>query len=106
MVKAVLDNLKEAKPKNHFAVGIEEDVTNCSLDYNHAFRNAMDGTYEAMFYGLGSDGTVGANKNSIKIIGEKTDNYAQAYFVYDSKKAGTITISHLRFGNKPISAPT
>ena len=105
MAKAVLDNLKKAKPKNHFVVGIKEDVTNCSLDYDPAFRNAMDGTYEAMFYGLGSDGTVGANKNTIKIIGETTKNYAQAYFVYDSKKAGTITTSHLRFGKKAISAP-
>jgi pyruvate-ferredoxin/flavodoxin oxidoreductase len=105
MAKAVLDNLKKAKPKNHYVVGIKEDVTNCSLDYNPEFRNAMDGTYEAMFYGLGSDGTVGANKNTIKIIGETTKNFAQAYFVYDSKKAGTITISHLRFGKKTINAP-
>ncbi|MDD2899518.1 MAG: pyruvate:ferredoxin (flavodoxin) oxidoreductase [Desulfuromonadaceae bacterium] len=105
MAKAVLDNLKKAKPKNHYVVGVKEDVTNCSLDYNPDFRNPMDGTYEAMFYGLGSDGTVGANKNTIKIIGETTKNFAQAYFVYDSKKAGTITISHLRFGKKTISAP-
>jgi len=105
MAKSVLDNLKKAKPKNHFVVGIKEDVTNCSLDYTPSFRNAMDGTYEAMFYGLGSDGTVGANKNTIKIIGETTKNFAQAYFVYDSKKAGTITISHLRFGKKAITAP-
>jgi pyruvate-ferredoxin/flavodoxin oxidoreductase len=105
MAKSVLDNLKKAKPKNHFVVGIKEDVTNCSLEYNPSFRNAMDGTYEAMFYGLGSDGTVGANKNTIKIIGETTKNFAQAYFVYDSKKAGTITTSHLRFGKKAITAP-
>ena len=105
MVKSVLDNLKNAKPKNHFVVGIREDVTNCSLDYNPDFRNTMEGTYEAMFYGLGSDGTVGANKNTIKIIGETTNNFAQAYFVYDSKKAGTITTSHLRFGKKAIHAP-
>ena len=105
MVKSVLDNLKNAKPKNHFVVGIKEDVTNCSLDYNPDFRNTMEGTYEAMFYGLGSDGTVGANKNTIKIIGETTNNFAQAYFVYDSKKAGTITTSHLRFGKKAIHAP-
>ncbi|MHB8121662.1 MAG: pyruvate:ferredoxin (flavodoxin) oxidoreductase [Desulfuromonadaceae bacterium] len=105
MAKAVLDNLKKAKPKNHYVVGINEDVTNCSLDFNPEFRTAMDGTYEAMFYGLGSDGTVGANKNTIKIIGETTKNFAQAYFVYDSKKAGTITISHLRFGKKAINAP-
>jgi pyruvate-ferredoxin/flavodoxin oxidoreductase len=105
MAKSVLDNLKKAKPKNHFVVGIKEDVTNCSLEYTPSFRNAMDGTYEAMFFGLGSDGTVGANKNTIKIIGETTKNFAQAYFVYDSKKAGTITISHLRFGKKAITAP-
>jgi pyruvate-ferredoxin/flavodoxin oxidoreductase len=105
MAKAVLDNLKKAKPKNHYVVGVKEDVTNCSLDYNPDFRNPMGGTYEAMFYGLGSDGTVGANKNTIKIIGETTKNFAQAYFVYDSKKAGTITISHLRFGKKAINAP-
>ena len=105
MAKSVLDNLKKAKPKNHFVVGIKEDVTNCSLNYNPSYRNAMDGTYEAMFYGLGSDGTVGANKNTIKIIGETTKNFAQAYFVYDSKKAGTITTSHLRFGKKAIHAP-
>ena len=105
MAKSVLDNLKKAKPKNHFVVGIKEDVTNCSLDYTPSFRTAMEGTYEAMFFGLGSDGTVGANKNTIKIIGETTKNFAQAYFVYDSKKAGTITISHLRFGKKAINAP-
>ena len=105
MAKSVLDNLKKAKPKNHFVVGIKEDVTNCSLEFNPAYRNAMEGTYEAMFYGLGSDGTVGANKNTIKIIGETTKNFAQAYFVYDSKKAGTITTSHLRFGKKAIHAP-
>jgi pyruvate-ferredoxin/flavodoxin oxidoreductase len=105
MAKSVLDNLKNDKPRNHFVVGIKEDVTNCSLDYDTDFRNPMDGTYEAMFYGLGSDGTVGANKNTIKIIGETTDNNAQAYFVYDSKKAGTITTSHLRFGKKAIIAP-
>jgi pyruvate-ferredoxin/flavodoxin oxidoreductase len=105
MAKAVFDNLSEAKPKKNFVVGINEDVTNSSLYYDPAFRTAMEGTYEAMFYGLGSDGTVGANKNTIKIIGEATDNNAQAYFVYDSKKAGTITTSHLRFGKGAISAP-
>jgi pyruvate-ferredoxin/flavodoxin oxidoreductase len=105
MAKAVFDNLKQVKPMKNFVVGINEDVTGSSLDYNPAFRNPMTGTYAAMFYGLGSDGTVGANKNTIKIIGETTDNYAQAYFVYDSKKAGTITISHLRFGKEPINAP-
>jgi len=105
MAKAVFDNLKLKRPKNHFVVGINEDVTGCSLDYNPSFRTPMTETYEAMFYGLGSDGTVGANKNSIKIIGETTKNYAQAYFVYDSKKAGSITTSHLRFGRKPINSP-
>ena len=105
MAKAVFDNLNAAKPKNHFVVGINDDVTGCSLDYDPSFHNPMDGVYEAMFYGLGSDGTVGANKNSIKIIGETTDNYAQGYFVYDSKKAGSITTSHLRFGKKYIRAP-
>src|SRR5450631_2070053 len=105
MAKAVLDNLKKAKPKNNFVVGINDDVMNSSLDFDPSFRTAMEGTYEAMFFGLGSDGTVGANKNTIKIIGETTKNFAQAYFVYDSKKAGTITISHLRFGKKAIHAP-
>jgi len=105
MVKAVFDNLKQPKPKKNFVVGINEDVTNSSLPYDPGFRTAMDGIYEAMFYGLGSDGTVGANKNTIKIIGETTDNNAQAYFVYDSKKAGTITTSHLRFGRQAINAP-
>ncbi len=105
MAKAVLDNLKAKNPKNKFVVGIEEDVTNCSLKVDYSFTNPMPGTYEAMFFGLGSDGTVGANKNSIKIIGEETSNNAQAYFVYDSKKAGSMTTSHLRFGKKPIRAP-
>jgi pyruvate-ferredoxin/flavodoxin oxidoreductase len=105
MAKAVFDNLCQAKPKKNFVVGINEDVTNSSLCYDPVFRTAMPGTYEAMFFGLGSDGTVGANKNTIKIIGESTDNFAQAYFVYDSKKAGTITTSHLRFGAGAINAP-
>ncbi|GFO69969.1 pyruvate-flavodoxin oxidoreductase [Geomonas limicola] len=105
MAKAVFDNLKLKNPKNHYVVGITEDLTGSSLDYNPSFRTPMTETFEAMFYGLGSDGTVGANKNSIKIIGETTKNYAQAYFVYDSKKAGTITTSHLRFGKKPINSP-
>ncbi|ABK97932.1 pyruvate:ferredoxin (flavodoxin) oxidoreductase [Pelobacter propionicus] len=105
MAKAVLDNLKNDKPKKNFVVGIIEDVTNCSLDYDPNFRSSMEGVYEAMFFGLGSDGTVGANKNTIKIIGEATDNYTQAYFVYDSKKAGSITTSHLRFGKQPINTP-
>ena len=102
MVKSVFDNLGTAKPKNHFTVGIHDDVTNTSLAYDPDFSTESDKVVRAMFYGLGSDGTVGANKNSIKIIGENTDNYAQGYFVYDSKKAGAITISHLRFGPKPI----
>jgi len=103
--KAVFDNLATAKPKNHFVVGITEDVTNSSLPVDPSFFNPMEGVYQAMFFGLGSDGTVGANKNSIKIIGEMTDNNAQAYFVYDSKKAGSMTTSHLRFGKKYIRAP-
>jgi len=105
MAKGVFDNLKAAKPKNHFVIGINEDVTGCSLSYDPHFVNASPGTYSAMFYGLGSDGTVGANKNSIKIIGEKTDNNVQAYFVYDSKKAGSVTTSHLRFGKGAIRSP-
>ena len=102
MVKAVFDEAAKASPKNHFTVGINDDVTHTSLDYDPDFSTEDAKTVRAMFYGLGSDGTVGANKNSIKIIGEDTDNYAQGYFVYDSKKAGAITISHLRFGPKPI----
>jgi len=105
MAKSVLDNLKKAKPKNHFTVGINDDVTGSSLPFDPSFHNDMTGTYQALFYGLGSDGTVGANKNSIKIIGEATKHSAQAYFVYDSKKAGSVTTSHLRFGDKPIVAP-
>lgn len=106
MCKAVLDNLKEKQPKNHFTVGIKDDVTFTSLDWDPSFSTEDDETFRAIFYGLGSDGTVGANKNSIKIIGESTDNYAQGYFVYDSKKAGTVTVSHLRFGKNPSRAPT
>lgn len=105
MVKAVFDNLKEEKPKNHFTVGIDDDVTNTSLDCDMSFCTEDAKTYRAMFYGLGSDGTVGANKNSIKIIAKETDNKAQGYFVYDSKKAGAVTISHLRFGPKIIRSP-
>ena len=105
MAKAVFDNLTARSPRKNFVVGITDDVTGSSLAYDPSFRTAMEGTYEAMFYGLGSDGTVGANKNSIKIIGEATDYKVQAYFVYDSKKAGTITTSHLRFGRLPINAP-
>ncbi|AQT69695.1 Pyruvate-flavodoxin oxidoreductase [Anaerohalosphaera lusitana] len=104
MVKAVFDNLDAAEPKNGFTVGIEDDVTNTSLTVDPSFHTDQE-VYTAMFYGLGSDGTVGANKNSIKIIGEKTDNYAQGYFVYDSKKAGARTVSHLRFGKELIRSP-
>jgi pyruvate-ferredoxin/flavodoxin oxidoreductase len=105
MAKGVYDNLKLDKPKNHFVIGINEDVCHSSLEFDARFVNASAGTYAAMFYGLGSDGTVGANKNSIKIIGEKTDNNVQAYFVYDSKKAGSVTTSHLRFGKGAIRSP-
>jgi pyruvate-ferredoxin/flavodoxin oxidoreductase len=121
MIKAVFDNLAIAtqgsksevvdsgqekssttSPKNHFTVGINDDVTHTSLDYKREFSIEPDSVVRAIFYGLGSDGTVGANKNSIKIIGEETDNYAQGYFVYDSKKSGSVTVSHLRFGSQPI----
>jgi pyruvate-ferredoxin/flavodoxin oxidoreductase len=105
MVKAVFDNLDAKKPKNGFTVGIIDDVTNTSLEVDESFEISDEGLFSAMFYGLGSDGTVGANKNSIKIIGEQTDNYAQGYFVYDSKKAGAVTISHLRFGKELIRRP-
>lgn len=104
MVKAVFDELKKERPKNHFTIGINDDVTHTSLDFDPDFSTEDPNTVRALFYGLGSDGTVGANKNSIKIIGEDTDNYAQGYFVYDSKKSGQITTSHLRFGPKPIHA--
>ena len=100
MVKGIYDELDNAKPKNHFTIGINDDVSNTSLDYDY-FKTKKS-TFNCMFYGLGSDGTVGANKNSIKIIGQTTDNYVQGYFVYDSKKAGAQTISHLRFGPDPI----
>ena len=102
MIKAVFDNLQEARPKNHFTVGIEDDVTHTSLSVDGDFDIEPDSVSRAIFFGLGADGTVGANKNSIKIIAEETDNYGQGYFVYDSKKAGAVTISHLRFGPKPI----
>ncbi len=102
MVKAVFDELKKDKPKNHFTVGINEDVTKSSLVYDPKFSTEGTDVVRAMFYGLGADGTVGANKNSIKIIGEDTDNFAQGYFVYDSKKSGSMTTSHLRFGPRPI----
>jgi len=102
MVKGVFDNLILAKPKEHFTVGIHDDLNYTSLDYDSEFSTEPDSVVRAMFYGLGADGTVGANKNSIKIIGENTQNYAQGYFVYDSKKSGAMTVSHLRFGPKPI----
>ncbi len=105
MVKAVFDELCESKPANHFVVGINDDVTHASLDYDPSFSIANPDTVRCIFFGLGSDGTVGANKNSIKIIGEETDNWAQGYFVYNSKKSGSVTISHLRFGPKPVRAP-
>jgi len=103
MVKAVFDNL-DGEMKNHFTVGIVDDVTNTSLPLGEKINAAPEGTYSCKFYGLGSDGTVGANKNSIKIIGDHTDMYAQAYFSYDSKKSGGFTVSHLRFGKKPIQS--
>ncbi len=102
MVKAVYDELAKPKPKNHFVVGIIDDVTNSSLDIDPAFSTEADDVFRGIFYGLGADGTVGANKNSIKIIGEDTEFYAQGYFVYDSKKSGSTTTSHLRFGPRPI----
>ena len=102
MMKAVFDNLAQPEPKNHFTVGIKEDITNSSLDFDPGFVTEGADVVRAMFYGLGADGTVGANKNSIKIIGEETDNFAQGYFVYDSRKAGSVTVSHLRFGPRPI----
>ncbi len=103
MVKSVFDELDKVKPKNHFTIGIVDDLSHSSLEWDEHFRtDAHENTFQAVFYGLGSDGTVGANKNSIKIIGESTDQYAQGYFVYDSKKSGAVTVSHLRFGDRPI----
>ena len=102
MIKAVYDNLKLDNPKHHFTIGIHDDLNFTSLDFDPEFSIESDKVVRAMFYGLGSDGTVGANKNSIKIIGENTDNYAQGYYVYDSRKAGAVTISHLRFGPEKI----
>ena len=102
MVNAIYENLAAEAPKNHFTVGIDDDLTGTSLDYDPEFSTEGDDVIRAMFYGLGSDGTVGANKNSIKIIGDSTDNFAQGYFVYDSKKAGAMTVSHLRFGPEKI----
>ncbi|WP_017659271.1 pyruvate:ferredoxin (flavodoxin) oxidoreductase [Baaleninema simplex] len=102
MVKGVFDNLAQDKPKNHFTVGIHDDLTNTSIEYDTNFSTEPESVVRSVFYGLGSDGTVGANKNSIKIIGSETDNYAQGYFVYDSKKSGAVTVSHLRFGPDAI----
>jgi pyruvate-ferredoxin/flavodoxin oxidoreductase len=102
MVKAVFDNLLAPLPKDGFTVGIVDDVTGTSLDPDPDFGLEPYDVHRAVFFGLGSDGTVGANKNSIKIIGEETDFYAQGYFVYDSKKSGAMTISHLRFGPRPV----
>ncbi|MBW4569004.1 MAG: pyruvate:ferredoxin (flavodoxin) oxidoreductase [Tolypothrix carrinoi HA7290-LM1] len=102
MVKGIFDNLAQPQPKNHFTIGINDDVSHTSLNFDFNFSTEPDNVVRAMFYGLGSDGTVGANKNSIKIIGEQTDNNAQGYFVYDSKKSGSMTVSHLRFGQQPI----
>jgi pyruvate-ferredoxin/flavodoxin oxidoreductase len=102
MVKGVFDELSKPSPKNHFTIGINDDVSHSSLDYDPNFSTEDPKTVRALFYGLGSDGTVGANKNSIKIIGSETPNYAQGYFVYDSKKSGSMTTSHLRFGPNPI----
>jgi pyruvate-ferredoxin/flavodoxin oxidoreductase len=104
MVKAVYDNMAAAAPKNHFTVGIIDDVTNTSLTVDAGFDVSQKGTVQCKFWGLGADGTVGANKSAIKIIGDSTDMYAQAYFAYDSKKSGGVTISHLRFGKSPIQA--
>ncbi len=102
MIEGIFRELKKEIPKNHFTVGIVDDISDTHLDYDHAFSIEPDNVFRGIFYGLGSDGTVSANKNSIKIIGEDTDNYAQGYFVYDSKKAGSVTVSHLRFGPNPI----
>ncbi len=105
MVEAVFNNLLDAEPIDHFTVGIQDDVTQHSLEYDSRFKLDVGSTKAAMFFGLGSDGTVGANKNTIKIIGEATPLHTQAYFVYDSKKSGGLTTSHLRFGPEPIKAP-
>jgi pyruvate-ferredoxin/flavodoxin oxidoreductase len=105
MAQAVFDELKKTNPKNHFTVGIDDDVSHTSLDYDPAFTLDESEWRQGLFFGLGADGTVGANKNSIKIIGENTKLHAQGYFVYDSKKSGARTVSHLRFGPKPIRAP-
>jgi len=102
MAKGIFEDLKNDKPKNHFTIGIDDDVTHMSLSYDKTFSLDKQHLFRGLFYGLGADGTVSANKNSIKIIGETTDNYVQGYFVYDSKKSGSLTVSHLRFGKNPI----
>lgn len=102
MVKAIYDELKKEKPKNNFTIGIDDDVTLTSIDWNKDFSLEHQHLFRGLFYGLGADGTVGANKNTIKIIGEVTDDFVQGYFVYDSKKSGSLTVSHLRFSDKPI----
>jgi pyruvate-ferredoxin/flavodoxin oxidoreductase len=104
MVKGVFDELKKTEPKNHFSIGINDDVTFTSIPFEQSFSTEAEDQVRAVFWGLGADGTVSANKNSIKIIGEETPNYAQGYFVYDSKKAGAMTVSHLRFGPRPIKS--
>jgi len=105
MAKAVYDNMLRDEPKNHFTIGINDDVCKTSLEYDESFDIGENKVFRSLFYGLGSDGTVGANKNTIKIIGNETDNYSQAYFVYDSKKSGAVTVSHLRFGKEKLNKP-
>jgi pyruvate-ferredoxin/flavodoxin oxidoreductase len=105
MAKAIFDELKKDHPKNHFTIGINDDVSHSSLSFDKDFTVEKPSVFRGIFWGLGADGTVSANKNSIKIIGDKTDLYAQGYFQYDSKKSGGITTSHLRFGDKPIRSP-
>jgi pyruvate-ferredoxin/flavodoxin oxidoreductase len=104
MIFSIYEELLKGSPKNHFTIGIDDDVTFASLEYDHDLILENPDQFQALFYGLGSDGTVGANKNTIKIIGTETDHYAQGYFVYDSKKSGSMTTSHLRFGTKPIQS--
>ncbi|MBN2085714.1 MAG: pyruvate:ferredoxin (flavodoxin) oxidoreductase, partial [Anaerolineales bacterium] len=106
MVKGVFDELAKPKPKNHYTIGIHDDVSHTSLDYDPNFSVESESTVRCIFWGLGSDGTVGANKNSIKIIGVETPNFAQGYFAYDSRKSGSVTTSYLRFGPQPIHAPS
>ncbi|HWT83850.1 MAG TPA: 2-oxoacid:acceptor oxidoreductase family protein, partial [Candidatus Methylomirabilis sp.] len=105
MVKAVFDNLSQATPKNHFTIGIDDDVTGTSLPFDVSFQVEGKDVFRGLFFGLGSDGTVGANKNTLKIVGAETDNFAQGYFVYDSKKSGSLTTSHIRFGPHELNNP-